>query len=238
MRISGKRFAITGASRGLGAALAIVMADAGARLVLLARNRDALASTCKAIQERTGQAVETLACDLASAASCGTAGRALAQQYRDLDGVIHNGAMWLPGSLASTSDDDIQACVASAAVGAMILTRHLLPVLSARAEAEIHTVISTSGLPNAALSGTSIAFRAAKAAQDGFVQGLAEELRQTRIRVSAVYPDDFENLSPLEPGWSETRRAGGPLTSREVVDSILYALNCPPNATIRALIIA
>lgn len=237
MRISGKKFAITGASRGLGAALAIVMADAAARLVLLARNGDALANTVAAIRERTGQIAETLICDLADAASCGAAGRALAEGHPDLDGLIHNGAMWLPGLLASTSDDDIRACVSSAAIGALILTRHVLPTLGARPEADIHAVVSTSGLPNAPLSGTSIAFRAAKAAQDGFVHGLAEELKQTRIRVTAVYPCDFEDVSPLEPAWSEPRRRGGSLTNREVVDSILFALNSPSNATIRSLVI-
>jgi len=235
MPIAGKKFAITGAGRGLGAALAIVMADAGARLVLLARDANALRETTGAIHERTGQVVATMICDLANAASCAEAGQALAQGNPDLDGLIHNGAMWLPGSLASTSDADIQACVASAAIGSLILTRHLLPVLGARPHADIHTVVSTSGLPNAPLSGTSIAFRAAKAAQDGMVRGLAEELKQTRVRVTAVYPGDFNDISPLDPAWNDLGAHAGSLTNREVVDCILFALNLPPNATVRTL---
>jgi NAD(P)-dependent dehydrogenase (short-subunit alcohol dehydrogenase family) len=237
MPISGKKYAITGASRGLGAALAIAMADAGARLVLLARDGNALTETVKAIHKRTGQIAEALTCDLSDAASCAEAGETLAQRNPDLDGLIHNGAMWLPGSLESTSDADIQACLSSAAIGSLILTRHVLPVLSARSTSDIHIVVSTSGLANASLSGTSIAFRAAKAAHDGLVQGLTEELKQTRIRVTAVYPGDFENVSPLEPAWNDPRQIGGSLTNREVVDCILFALNLPPNATVRTLVI-
>jgi NAD(P)-dependent dehydrogenase (short-subunit alcohol dehydrogenase family) len=237
MPISGKKFAITGASRGLGAALAIVMADSGARLVLLGRNRNALTETANAIHTRTGQIVEKLACDLSDAASCAEAGEALCERHPDLDGLVHNGAMWLPGSLESTSDADIQACISSAAIGSLILTRHVLPILSARPVSDIHTVVSTSGLPNAPLSGTSIAFRAAKAAQDGLVQGLAEELKQTRIRVTAVYPGNFEDVSPLEPAWNEARQPDGPLSNREVIDSILFTLNLPANATVRALVL-
>lgn len=237
MPISGKKFAITGASRGLGAALAIVMADAGARLVLLARDGSALAETTRAIHQRAGQVVETLTCDLSDAASCAEAGETLARRHPDLDGLIHNGAMWLPGSLVNMSDADIQACIASAVIGSLILTRHILPILSARPTADIHTVVSTSGLPNAPLSGTSIAFRAAKAAQDGMVQGLAEELRETRIRVTAVHPGDFDNVSPLDPAWNDPRELDGSLTNREVVESILFALNLPPNATVRTLVI-
>ncbi len=237
MPISGKKFAITGASRGLGAALAIAMADAGARLVLLGRDSNALTATADAIHKRTGQIAATLACDLADAASCAEAGDTLARRNPDLDGLIHNGAMWLPGSLASTSDADIQACVSSAAIGSLILTRHVVPVLGARPVSDIHVVVSTSGLPNAPLSGTSIAFRAAKAAQDGLVQGLAEELRQTPIRVTAVYPGDFEDVSPLDPAWNDPGRSDGPLTNRQVVECILFALNLPPNATVRSLVI-
>lgn len=237
MRISKKKFAITGASRGLGAALAIVMADAGARLVLLARDGNALTGTANAIQKRTGQITETLVCDLSDAASCAEAGETLAQRNPDLDGLIHNGAMWLPGSLANTSDADIQACVSSAAIGSLILTRRMVPVLRARPASDIHTVVSTSGLPNASLSGTSIAFRAAKAAQDGMVQGLAEELKQTSIRVTATYPGDFKNVSPLESEWNEPRQYDSSLTNREVVDCILFTLNLPPNAKVRTLVV-
>lgn len=237
MRISGRKYAITGAGRGLGAALAFVMADAGARPVLLARMSEALARTADTIQARTGQTVETLTCDLADAASCAAAGRKLVQEHPDLDGLIHNGAMWLPGSMADISDADIQNCIASAAIGSLILTRHVLPILGARADADIHTVVSTSGLPNVPLLGASIVFRAAKSAQDGFVQGLADELKQTSIRVTAVYPGDFEDISPLEPAWTEPRDPDDQLTNREVVDAILFTLNLPPNAAVKALVI-
>jgi len=238
MRISGRKYAITGAGRGLGAALALVMADAGARLVLLARTSQALAKTADMIHEQTGQVVEVLTCDLADAASSGAAGRKLADEHRDLDGLIHNGAMWLPGSMADVSDEDIQACVASAAIGSLILTRHVLPILTARVDTDIHTVVSTSGLPNVPLLGTSVIFRAAKSAQTGFVEGLADELKQTGVRVTAVYPGNFEDISPLEPAWTDPRKSGDPLTNREVVEAIMFILNLPPSATVKSLVIA
>jgi short-subunit dehydrogenase len=237
MRMLGRKYAITGASRGLGAALAIVMADAGVKPVLLARKSEALARTADTIQARTGQTIETLTCDLADAASCSDAGTKLAREHSDLDGLIHNGAMWLPGSMADVSDADIHNCISSAAIGSLILTRHILPVLRARPDADIHTVVSTSGLAHLPLLGTSVAFRAAKAAQDGFVQGLADELKETTVRVTAVYPGDFDNMSPLDPTWTEPRGPDGPLTNREVVDAILFTLNLSANAAVRSLVI-
>lgn len=237
MRISGRKYVITGAGRGLGAALAVVMADQGAQPVLLARKSEALAETADTILSRTGQAVATLTCDLADADSCQTVGVRLAEEHPDIDGLIHNGAMWLPGSMADTSDEEIQRCISSAVIGAMILTRHLLPVLRTRPDADIHTVVSTSGLPNVPLLGTSVAFRAAKAAQDGFVQGLADELKETPVRVTAIYPGDFDDMSPLDPAWEEPRHPDHALTNREVIDAILFTLNLPASAAVRSLVI-
>ena len=235
MRIMGRKFAITGAGRGLGAALAIVMADAGVDLVLLARSKEALDRTAQTIRTRTGQEVATIVCDLADAASSTAAGEKLAQDHPDLNGLIHNGAMWLPGSFDEITDADIHACIASAAIGSLILTRHLLPVLKRQAEADIHTVVSTSGLANTPLDGTSVAFRAAKAAQDGLVQGLADELKDTTVRVTAVHPNNFEDVSPLDADWDAPRPANHPLTNREVVDAILFTLNLPPSVEVKTL---
>ena len=237
MRISGRKYAITGASRGLGAALAVTMADAGARLVLLARKTETLQATADMIMKRTGQQVVTVPCDLADPQSSTAAGEHLSREHADLDGLIHNGAMWLPGSLDGLSDIDIQTCIASAAVGSLILTRHLLPNLMARPDADIHTVVSTSGVPNLPLNGASVAFTAAKFAQAGLTQGLSEELAPTQVRVTATYPGDFTDISPSDPVWGVPAAPNHRLSNREVVDAILFILNLPPMVTVRSLII-
>jgi short-subunit dehydrogenase len=237
MRISGRKFAITGASRGLGAALAHVMAAHDTKLVLLARSEQALAHTADEIQQHTGQSADTLICDLADAASATAAGQELAHSHPDLDGIIHNGAMYLSDTMMDTSDEDILACISSATIGALILTRHLLPVLTSRPDADIHTVVSTAGLSNRQETGTSVVFRASKSAQAGFVQGLTDELVQTRVRVSAVFPGDFTDVMPFHQGWNTPRLPNEPLTNREVIDAILFTLNLPVNAAVPALII-
>ncbi len=237
MRISGKKYAITGASRGLGAALAIVMADAGTQLVLLARTKDALQDTAKTINQRTGQQVDTLSCDLANSKSCSAAGEYLVTKHANLDGIIHNAAMWLAGTMDAISDDDIHNCISSAAIGSLILTRHLLPNLKRRETADIHTVISTSGIPNQPLKGSSLVFCAAKSAQAGFVQGLSEELQNTHVRVSAIYPGDFTDISPIEAAWEQSQKSVQTLTNREVVDGIMFMLNMPPSVTVKSLVI-
>ncbi len=231
-----RKFAITGASRGLGAALALAMARSGARLVLLARTVAALQETASTILEETGQQVSLVGCDLANRESVESAGRQLAVQHSDMDGLIHNGAMWLPGSLDQLSDLDIHDCISSAAIGALVLTRHVLPNLKARAQADIHTVVSTSGLLNRPSTLASVVFRAAKSAQAGFVYGLVDELAETRVRVTSVFPGVIEDVSPMDPAWERTG-SNAQLSNREVVDTIMFILSQPPRISIRSLVI-
>ncbi|MDR6266870.1 SDR family oxidoreductase [Roseobacter sp. N2S] len=237
MRISKRKYAITGAGRGLGAALAIIMADEGAQLVLLGRAKPALQTTADAILQRSGQQFETVVCDLADRDSCSAAGQHLARAHPDLDGVIHNGAMWLSGPMEHLSDIEIETCIGSAAIGSLILTRHLLPNLVARQSADIHMVVSTSGLLNLPLDSVSVPFKAAKFAQAGLVQGLADELADTNVRVTAVFPGDFDNLSPLDPAWTAPALPDHQLCCREVIEAILFILNLPPSVTIPSLVI-
>ncbi|WP_428514896.1 SDR family oxidoreductase [Roseovarius sp.] len=236
MRVSNRKFAITGASRGLGAALAIEMARFGTQLVLLARTSEALQDVADVILSETGQEVGVVACDLANSQSASQAGAKLAAQHTDLDGLVHNGAMWLPGPMEDVSDMDIQACVASAAIGSLILTRHLLPVLKARENADIHTVVSTSGIPNRPLEGASVPFTAAKSAQAAFVHGLAQELENTSIRVTSVFPGDFADVPATDPAWN-TPSSDHALSNREIVNAILFILNQPRRVSVRSLVI-
>ncbi|MEM9331091.1 MAG: SDR family NAD(P)-dependent oxidoreductase [Pseudomonadota bacterium] len=236
MQITNQKFAITGASRGLGAALAIEMARAGTELVLLARTTEALQETASKILELTGQKASLLGCDLANPDSAASAGTRLAKEHTDLDGLIHNGAMWLPGPMDNVSDSDIQACIASAAIGSLILTRHVLPNFKARDHADIHTVVSTSGLPNRPLQGASAVFTAAKSAQAGFVHGLSEEFKNTNIRITSVFPGEIEDVSPTDPEWT-TPLPHQTLSNREVVSAILFTLNQPPQVAVQSLVI-
>lgn len=237
MGIFGKKIAITGAGRGLGAALAIVAADRGAIPILLGRSAEALEAVAAAIAGRSGARPDRLVCDLADLGSVAGAADSLAQAHPDLDVLVNSGAQWASGPFEAQSDEAIQAVVDSAVTGTMALTRRLLALLRERPQADIHTVVSMSGLQYARLRGSSLPFRAAKAAQDGFVQGLVEELQGTRVRVTSVYPGIIEDVSPLDLAWSSERESDAMLGSREVVEAILFALEMPAHVSVRSLVI-
>lgn len=94
-----------------------------------------------------------------------------------------------------------------------------------------------SGLPHARLKGASLPFRAAKAAQDGFAQGLVEELHGSRIRVTSTYLGMIEDVALGDPDWHRRRAADEGLTNKDVVDAIVYALSAPPSVALRSIVI-
>jgi NAD(P)-dependent dehydrogenase (short-subunit alcohol dehydrogenase family) len=235
--LEGRKMVITGAARGLGEALAIAAADRGAIPILLGRSTAGLDKVAAAIEQRTGRRPDCVACDLADYASVASAAETVAATHPDLDILVNSGAQWTGGDFESQSDEKIEAVIASGVTGTLALTRRLLPVLRARPFADIHTVVSMSGLQYARKRGSSVPFRAAKAAQDGFVQALTEELISTAIRVTSIYPGHIEDTSPLEASWHAERGLDAPLSDRQVVESILFILDMPPGTTIRSLVI-
>ncbi|MGB3335842.1 MAG: SDR family oxidoreductase [Devosia sp.] len=233
----GRKIVITGAGRGLGRALSIVAASRGAIPILLGRSSDMLREVVEVIVGNGGPQVDSFVCDLSSPQSILAAANQIAALHPDIDILVNNGAQFTSGNLEDHTDEQIMAVVNSAVTGTMILTRQLLPLLKARARADIHNVVSMSGLQYARFVGASLPFRAAKAAQDGFTQGLVEELAGTPVRITSVYPGIIEDVSPTMAEWNRTREAGEGLSNKDVVETILYALAAPANVSLRQIVI-
>ena len=237
MTLPGRKIAITGAGRGLGKALAIVAADRGAIPILLGRSPEHLAAVRETIAERVNLLPDAFRCDLTDFASIADAAERITRHHPDLDVLVHNASQWSSGALDCQSDDSIAAVINSTVTGMIALTKRLLPLLRARPRADIHIVVSMSGLQYARFVGASLPFRAAKAAQDGFSQGMVEEVKGSNIRVTSIYPGLIDDISPLDPAWETAREIGDGLSNRDVVDTILYALAAPPNMALRQIVI-
>ncbi|SCO76292.1 uncharacterized protein FRV6_00504 [Fusarium oxysporum] len=235
--MEGRKIVISGAGRGLGRALAIVAASQGATPILLGRSQSALQEVSETIKSDSGATAYPIVCDLSDPNSVAQAAKEIAESHPDIDILVNNGAHFTEGSFDKQTDDQILSVVNSAVTGTMLLTRHLLPLLRQRPRADIHNVVSMSGLQYARLTGASLPFRAAKAAQDGFTQGLVEELKGTSVRVTSVYPGLIEDVSPTSAEWQKLRGFDEGITNKNVVDTIIYVLSAPPNVSLRSIVI-
>jgi NADP-dependent 3-hydroxy acid dehydrogenase YdfG len=225
---------VTGAGRGLGAALAIALADAGCRMVLCGRDANALGETAASVKTRGGRDSDVVVLDLADAKSVALAVGAIEGRHPTVDILVNSGAMWLEGRSEHYSADEVAGVIGSAVVGTFLLTQGLLPLLHASPRPDILTIGSTSGLPNAALQNVSVPFYAAKRAQTALVDGFQQQLAGTSVRSMIINPPDLDDMSPMEPAWeaSPERKKGQRATNRDIVEAAIFALTRPRHVTL------
>jgi len=223
--LSGRRVVITGAGRGLGRALAISAADRNADVVLLGRDPATLGSVADAIRSRTGRDALVVPCDLAQPSSIGDACRATLAASPVVDVLINNGAPWLPGGIMELTEAEIANAIAAAVTGTILVTKGLLPGLLQSKAADVVTIVSSAGWPGWEFGAASAPFHAAKHGQSGFSDALRHELKAQGVRVTALYPPDFDDIDPLGSDWDNAARAK--LSNREVVETVLFAISAP-----------
>jgi NAD(P)-dependent dehydrogenase (short-subunit alcohol dehydrogenase family) len=240
--LDGKVVVVTGGGRGTGRALALVLAEAGCRLVLFGRNEAALAEVSATVTKRGGFRPVTHPCDLANAAEVDRACQSVLNEFPRVDILINNAAAWLPESLEQAPVAAIVDAIGSAVTGMVLTTKFLLPALKASDGADIVNLVSTSGLPAGAAGELgSEPFIAAKHGQAGFSDSLRHSLRRDGMRVIALYPPDFAGVQPDSADWERTpgRRDGRDMmTTRDIVESILFALTRPRVMTVAGIVLA
>ncbi|MEN5297167.1 SDR family NAD(P)-dependent oxidoreductase [Brucella sp. TWI559] len=233
-RLDGTTAVLTGAARGLGAALAFSLAEAGCDLVLCGRNLKALEETAHKIAAHTGCKVQTVQVDLADMTSVAAAMETIKADHSSIDILINNGAMWLEDREDEYSIEEVSGVINAAVTGTFMFTQGMLPLLNASSRPDIVTIGSISGLPNAPLQTVSVPFYAAKRAQAALADGLRQKLAGTPVRSIIVHPPYLEDASPLENNWeaSAHRKKGQAATSRDIVESVLFALTRPRHVTL------
>lgn len=240
--LDGKVVVITGGGRGTGRALALVLADAGCRVVLLGRQEETLAEVSATITQRGGFRPVTHLCDLAKPDEVERACQSVLHEFPTVDILINNAAAWLPESLAEAPVGAIVDAINSAVTGMVLSTKFLLSALKASDGGDIVNLVSTSGLPAGAADELgSEPFVAAKHGQAGFSDALRHSLAPDGIRVIALYPPDFAGVQPDSAEWEQTpgrRDNRDMMTTRDVVESIMFAITRPRVMNVSAIILA
>lgn len=183
MQLKGARILLTGATGGLGQALARQLAEAGAALFLVGREGDRLATLEKSLAPACPAGIRSQACDLADPAAIARV--AAAAREFGANCLINNAGIGSFGLFARQPAGEIEAVLAINLVAPIQLTRLVLPDLLERPEAAVVNVGSAFGsVPFAGFA----AYSASKAGLKGFSQALRRELADTPVRVIHVAP--------------------------------------------------
>lgn len=187
MAMDGKAVIVTGASIGIGAATARLLAARGARLVLGARRGDRLELLAAEIRAEGGQAV-ALAGDVGDGAYAATLVARAEAEFGGLNAAFHNaGSVGEPGPVGEMTEAAWDAMIATNLTAAFHAAKQQIPAIAARGGGAILFTGSFVGVTRAGFPGTA-AYATAKAGLLGFAKALAAEHGADGIRVNALLP--------------------------------------------------
>ncbi len=184
MSFAGKTIIITGASTGIGKALAIALSDQGANLVLAARNQSALAETVIACEGNGGKAI-AIPTDVAQPEACQTLIDQAIQTFGQIDVLVNNAGIGMISRFEDVTDLSIFDRVMRVNyLGAVYCTHYALPHLKASRGllVAISSLSGKTGVP------TRSGYVASKHAMQGFFDTLRIELQGTGVDVLVVSP--------------------------------------------------
>jgi len=191
MELQGKGVLITGASQGLGAALAGSLARAGARIVLVARGSEALEKTAARIRAAGGEA-HALPADVADKRAVHGIAGAAAALVGPIELLVHNastlGPVPLP-LLLDTECEDLEAVLQTNLVGPFRLTKIVAGAMALRGSGLIVHVSSDAAVAAYPRWG---AYGVSKAALDHLNRIWAAELQQAGVRFLSVDPGEMD----------------------------------------------
>jgi short-subunit dehydrogenase len=224
--IKGKHIFVTGAGRGLGAAFAVVLSDLGAHVTIAGRSPENLYVLAESIRLRNGTKPNVVPLDMADISQVTSFAKTWRDENRPLDILINNAATWLSGPMDSHDAYAISQTITANVTGTLLLTRGFLPLLKKSAAGDIVNMVSISGMENVPLQGASVAYIASKHGQTGLTDALRQELRGSGVRITAIYPPNIEDISPLDKSaWDAQRDPTSWLTNKDVVGATLGALS-------------
>ena len=210
---------VTGASRGIGRAIARRLAGAGADVALWARDGAALAEVEREIAASGGRA-RAIVCDVTDPAAVERAAQLVRETMPPVSVVVNNAGAVLRKSTAEISDAEWRRVMAVNADGTFYVTRAFLGDL-VRGGGHIINISSRAGREGTALLA---AYCAAKHAIVGFTRALAEELRTAKVSVNAICPGSVDTAM-LREGLPDARPD---MTPDDIADTALFLASPPP----------
>ncbi|MGM5053338.1 SDR family NAD(P)-dependent oxidoreductase [Rhizobium sp. 814_E9_N1_1] len=206
--LAGKRALVTGGSRGIGAAIALALADKGADVTITyERSADRAAEVVRAI-ERKGRKALAIQADSADPAAVKRSVDEAAQALGGLDILVNNAAIALYGAIADVSVEQIDALLDVNVRSPLLASQAAIPYLQAGGR-----VITIGSVGAERIVGdTGTVYFMTKSALHSFTRGLARELGSRDITVNLVQPGSTDtDMNPADGDFADFQRALIPL---------------------------
>jgi short-subunit dehydrogenase len=222
---------ITGASRGLGRAIAEQFAGHGYDLVLSSRDAAALSKAVRELADRYPAInIRSKAVDLGDKGQAQELGRWVLESGVPADVLVNNAGQFIYGSLYEEADGVLEKLIAVNLYGAYHLTRVLLPAMMARRAGHIFNICSIASLKAYHHGG---AYGISKYALAGFSANLREEMKGHGVKVTAVYPGAAYTDSWAGSGVDPDRI----MEAADIARMVVAAAELSPQATVEEIVL-
>jgi short-subunit dehydrogenase len=221
---------ITGATKGIGFAIAHKFASKGYEIIACARNQKDLDKLATNLHGLYKAEVITKVTDMSVKAEAQQFGNWIIDQGITPDIVINNAGNFLPGSIFNEEDDTLEKMVAVNLYSAYHFTRQLLPTMMQAKQGHIFNICSIASL-NAYANGGS--YSISKFALLGFSKNLREEMKPYGIKVTAVCPG-----ATMSDSWSGSNiDPNRIMEAKDIAEMIFAASKLSPMAVVEDIIL-
>ena len=213
MQLGDQRVLLTGASGGIGLAIARALHARGAVVIATARREEVL----NELKAELGERLETLVSDLAESSDVA----ALPQRAGRVDVLVANAALPASGVLVEFSPEEIDRALDVNLRAPLQLARALVPAMTERGSGHLVFISSLSG--KAASPGSSL-YSATKFGLRGMALGLSEDLAETPVGVTTVFPGFIRDAGMFADSGTELPSYVGTRTPEDVADAVVKSI--------------
>jgi short-subunit dehydrogenase len=225
-----KNIIITGASKGIGKAIAAAFAVENVNLFLCARNETVLQNTVRELQAANPKCViEAIAIDLSKKEQVIEFGN-WCLQFGTPDILINNAGHFLPGSVNNEAAGLLEKMIETNLYSAYHLTQIIVPAMIAAKKGHVFNMCSIASLHAYANGGS---YSISKFALMGFSKNLREELKPHNIKVTAVFPG-----AVLTDSWGNYDNSDKRIMeAKDIADMIVASSKLSPAAVVEDIIL-
>ena len=238
--LTGKVALVTGASSGIGEAIAVALAEAGAAVAIGARRKDRLEALTARLQDG-GATVLQLDLDVTDEQACADAVRRTRDELGGLDVLVNNAGVMLLGTIVGADPEDWRRMLDTNVLGLMYMTHAAIEGMVEQGSGDVVNISSVAG--RTARRGSGV-YNASKWAVNAFSESLRQEVTGRGVRISLVEPGAVlteltshitqpEAKADMEKAHASMRA----LQSDDIARAVLYLVTQPPHVAINEMLI-
>ncbi|WP_187395994.1 SDR family oxidoreductase [Staphylococcus aureus] len=216
---------VTGAGSGIGEAIATLLHEEGAKVVLVGRNKEKLQNVANQLSQDNVKVVPT---DVTKKEEVDELIKIAQQTFGGLDIVINSAGQMLSSKITDYQVDEWDSMIDVNIKGTLYTAQAALPTMLEQSSGHLINIASISGFE---VTKSSTIYSATKAAVHTITQGLEKELAKTSVKVTSISPGMVDTA--ITAAYNPTDRKK--LEPQDIAEAVLYALTQPKHVNVNEI---